>query len=196
VRISNLMSLHIFLIIRYIASQNITICFEPYRGSRPSEYHSCFVFGRSQVQMSALRPLFCLGFLVDSLQPNSGLVLPIKPRPLPTTFFPIHYLLIILLLEAVQSELLAESLIEPEITKRNYIELLYGQCLAIGNLNGRHVGFVYVRKLKYKGNTLVSKFYKILMDWFGAWYITNLSVFMKLGCMLWNAMDESLPAWR
>jgi hypothetical protein len=58
------------------------------------------------------------GFL-QSLQANALIVPYTRPRPLPSTSFPIYYSLIILSLGAVWSELLKESLNKPQINNIN-----------------------------------------------------------------------------
>jgi hypothetical protein len=61
--------------------------------------HSSFVFGRLQVQISVRRPAALTdafrGFS-QSLQPKAEIVPEMRLCPLPSTSFPIHYLLIIL----------------------------------------------------------------------------------------------------
>jgi hypothetical protein len=70
-------------------------CHQTYR---PSGRHSCFVFGRSQIQISALIPVAVIlteayrGFR-QSLQAKGGIEPHIRPRPLASITFPIlaHY---------------------------------------------------------------------------------------------------------
>jgi hypothetical protein len=65
-------------------------------------WHSCFLFNRSSVQISAQRPAILTevfhGFS-QSLQANSGIVP--WSRLLPSTYFPVHYSLIYLSLDAI-----------------------------------------------------------------------------------------------
>ena len=69
--------------------------------------------------MSRPEELFsdCFNGCPQSLQTNAGILHQIMPKPrrLHFTFFPIHYLLIIVLFDATQAELLTMALIELEI---------------------------------------------------------------------------------
>jgi hypothetical protein len=77
-------------------------------------------------RFSVRRPAFLTEFICDlpqSLRANAGIVTEIMPRPLPASSFPIHYSLIILIVDAVYSELLTASLNTPQVNKINNLTL-------------------------------------------------------------------------
>jgi hypothetical protein len=92
---SGLLFVHFIVLPEFSKIKRPKLC-ETHRILWSSGYHSCFIFGRSQVQMLARRPAVMTevfhGF-PQSLQADAGIAPWIKPWPLPSTPSPVHNLL-------------------------------------------------------------------------------------------------------
>jgi hypothetical protein len=88
------------------------------------DWHFCFVFWGFRVEISAQRPSILTQVFrsfPQSVKGNTGIMPQIRPWPLPSTFFPIHYSLIIPSYDAVQSEILTALVNKPFIYSLSWV---------------------------------------------------------------------------
>jgi hypothetical protein len=82
------------------------------RASWSSGWHSCFVFGRSRLQISARRPSILTAGFVVFLSTSTRMLrqyLKIRPQQFPSESFPIHHSLITLSFKSIYSYLLQKD---------------------------------------------------------------------------------------